>query len=94
MFLLLTFPLANQIKHVFSIYKFMSLKSRHSICLLLSNGQFYIPKTLNIWINFFEKIRLWTPHVPFLVHISVHSPFYKFSYQLLTSYFPPTILQT
>jgi hypothetical protein len=40
---------------------------RYSICLLLSNGQFYIAKTLNIWINFFEKIKLWTPHVPFLV---------------------------
>jgi hypothetical protein len=40
---------------------------RYSICLLLSNGKFYIAKTLNIWINFFEKIKLWTPHVPFLV---------------------------
>ncbi len=47
---------------------------RYSICLLLSNGQFYIAKTLNIWINFFEKIKLWTPHVPFWYHLNLFSP--------------------
>jgi hypothetical protein len=40
---------------------------RYSTCLLLSNGQFYIAKTLNIWIKNFGKKKLWTPHVPLLV---------------------------
>ncbi len=40
---------------------------RYSTHLLLSNGQFYIAKTLNIWIKNFEKIKLWTPHVPLLI---------------------------
>jgi len=74
MFLFLNFPLVDQIETCVVIYKLVSLRFRYSTCLLLSNGQFYIPKTIKIWIKNFKVLKLWTPHVPFLVHLSVHSP--------------------
>ncbi len=74
MFLLLTFPLVDQIESYGIILKLVSLKVRYYTCLLLSNGKFYIPKTTNISIKNSEKTKLWTPHVPFLVHRNVHSP--------------------
>jgi hypothetical protein len=74
MFLFLTFPLADQIETYVTILKLSSLKFRYCTCLLLSNGKLYIPKTTKIWIKNSEKIKLWTPHVPFIVHLNVHSP--------------------
>ncbi len=48
MFLLLAFPLLDQIGTCVTIYKIVSLSFKYSICLLLSNGQFYIAQILNI----------------------------------------------
>jgi len=74
MFLLLIFPLIDQIETFDAILKLVSLRFMYSTCLLLSNGQFYIHKTPNIWIKNYKKVKLWTPHVPFLVHLNVQSP--------------------
>jgi len=48
MFLFLTFTLTDQIETCVTIKKVVSLCVRYSICLLLSNGEFYIAKALNI----------------------------------------------
>jgi hypothetical protein len=50
MFLFLTFPLDNQFETCVAILKLVSLRLMYSICFIFSNGQFYIPKTLNIQI--------------------------------------------
>jgi hypothetical protein len=73
MFLFLIFPLANQIKTCVAINKLISLKFRYSTCLILSNGQFYIPKIPNIQIQSPKKENYGFPHLPFLVHLSVFS---------------------
>jgi hypothetical protein len=58
MFLLLTFPLTNQIETYVTILKLVSLKFRYCTCHLLSNRKFYIPKTTNIWIKNSEKNKI------------------------------------
>jgi hypothetical protein len=50
-FFVLTFPLIDQIETCVAIYKLISLRFWYSTCLILSNGQFYIPKTPNIQIK-------------------------------------------
>jgi hypothetical protein len=74
MFWFLTFPLTNQIETCVAILKLVSLRFRYSTYLQHLNGQFYIPKTPNIRIKNSKKIKLWTTHVPCLVHLNVHSP--------------------
>jgi hypothetical protein len=75
MFLLLTFFLANQVKACVTIQNFVNLRFKYSTYFLFSNGQFYIPKCiLNIQIKNSEKVKLWTSHVPFFVHLNAHSP--------------------
>jgi hypothetical protein len=54
--------------------KLVNLGFRYFSCLLLSNGLIFIPKTSNIHIRTYEKGKLWTPHVPLLVHLKVHLP--------------------
>jgi hypothetical protein len=61
-FLFLTFPLANQIETCVATSKLISLKFKHSICFILSNGQFYIPKTPNIQIKKPKKGNYGLPH--------------------------------
>jgi hypothetical protein len=51
MFLFLIFFLVDQIETCVAIYKLVSLRFRYFTCFLLSNGQFHIPKTLNIQIK-------------------------------------------
>jgi len=46
MFLIITFPLIDQIETCVTIYKIVSLSFKYSICRLLSNGQFYIAHIL------------------------------------------------
>jgi hypothetical protein len=58
MFLLLTFPLANQIGAHVIIWKLVSLMFKYYSCLLFSNGLICIPKTSNIRIENYEKIKL------------------------------------
>jgi hypothetical protein len=41
----------NQIETCVVIKKLISLRFRYSTCLILLNGQFYIPKTLNTQIK-------------------------------------------
>jgi hypothetical protein len=74
MFLIITFPLIDQIDTCVTIYKIVSLSFKYSICRLLSNGQFYIAHILNIWIKNSKNLKLWNPHVPFLVHFNMPSP--------------------
>ncbi len=69
MFWFLTFPLANQIKTCVAIQKLISLKFRYSTCLILSNGQFYIPKIPNIQIQKPEKENCGFLQLPLLVHL-------------------------
>jgi len=76
MFLILIFPLANQIETLVIVWKLKSLRFNSSICLLLSNEQICIPKTLNIQIKNPKKIQLWIPYVPFLVHPKMQSPYW------------------
>ncbi len=75
--MLLTFLLTNETKTCIMTWKLVSLGFRYSSCLLLSNGLICIPKTSNIYIRKYEKGKLWTPHVPLLVHLKVHSPRYR-----------------
>jgi hypothetical protein len=51
MFLLPTFPLVDQIKTHFIIWKLIDLGFRYSFCLLLLNGLICIFKTSNIFIK-------------------------------------------
>jgi len=74
MFFFLTFSLDDQFEICVAILKHISLRFKYSTCLILSNGQFYIPKTLNIQIKKPKKENCGLPHLPFLVHLSVHSP--------------------
>ncbi len=74
MFLFLTFPLDDQFKPCVAILKLISLRFRYFTYLILSNGQFYIPKTLNIQIKKPKKENCGLFHLPLLVHLSVHSP--------------------
>jgi hypothetical protein len=68
MFFILISPLANQIETHVIVWNLKSLRFKSSICVLLSNGQISIPKTLNTQIKNPKKIQLWIPYVPFLVH--------------------------
>ncbi len=74
MFLLLTIPLSDQIGTCVIIWKLLSLAFKCFSCLLLSNGLICIAKTSNIGIKIYEKGKFWTPHVPLLVQLRVHSP--------------------
>jgi len=58
MFLIVIFPLANQIETHAIVRKLKSLRFKFSICLLLSNEQIFILKTLNIQIKNPKKIQL------------------------------------